>query len=82
MDRLCELIASRRLETVAIIALESIVPIARLLSQPLYGIIPLAKLAGLDESQVADLASGLEDRRMPRLLVERLSDLARRRDLP
>jgi hypothetical protein len=79
---LCQAIVDRKLETVAIVALESLSPISGLLAQPLYGLQPLARLAGWSTDDLAAVAAGLEDRRMPRRLADSLVELAQRRDAP
>ncbi|MCU0663984.1 MAG: hypothetical protein MUC50_16860 [Myxococcota bacterium] len=81
LQRLCQAIVDRRLETVAIVMLESLSPISGLLAQPLHGLQqPLSMLAGWSSEELRAVAVGLEDRRMLRLVIETLVELASRRD--
>jgi hypothetical protein len=75
LERLAREAVERRMETPAIIVLESAVPVAFLGGQVLAAVAPLVKLLGFD-GDVDEIAAALEDRRTVRLLADRIEELA------
>jgi hypothetical protein len=75
LERLAEAAVARRLETPAIVLLESMVPVVFLGSQALAAAAPLARLLGVADD-VDEIALALEDRRTVRLLADRIEALA------
>jgi hypothetical protein len=75
LERLARAAVERRMETPAIILVESIVPVAFLGSQAMAAVAPLAKLLGFGDD-CEEIALALEDRRTVRLLADRIEELA------
>ena len=75
LERLAQAAVERRLETPAIILVESCTPVAFLGSQALAAAAPLVKMLGFGDD-CAEIALALEDRRTVRLLADRIEELA------
>ena len=75
LESLARRVVDHGLETPAIIALESAVPLSFLGSQVGHMIWPVARMV-TDRVDVAEVAEALEDRRTLRLLVDRIQQLA------
>jgi len=75
LERLAKAAVERRMETPAIILLESIVPVAFLGSQALAAVAPLVRMLGFGDD-CGEIALAFEDRRTARLLADRIEELA------
>jgi len=75
LERLAKAAVDRRMETPAIILVESLMPVAFLGSQAMAAVAPLVKMLGFGDD-CEEVALALEDRRTVRLLADRIEELA------
>jgi hypothetical protein len=75
LERIARAAVERRLETPAIVILETAVPVAFLGSQAMAAVAPLARMLGFG-GDLEEIAFALEDRRTVRRLADRIEELA------
>ena len=75
LERIAKGVVDRGLETPAVIALESVIPLNFLGSQVMYAVWPLVKMVA-DGVDFQEVATALEDRETLRELVMRIEELA------
>ena len=75
LERIAAGVVDRGLETPAVIALESVIPLNFLGSQVMYAVWPLVKMVA-DGVDFQEVATALEDRETLRELVMRIEELA------
>jgi phosphoribosyl-ATP pyrophosphohydrolase len=75
LERIARGVVDRGMETPAVIALESVIPLNFLGSQVMYAVWPLVKMVA-DGVDYQDVAAALEDRETLRGLVMRIEELS------